>query len=73
MLLLEKVPKNQFPNSLVIIPIEELEAWLLTDKEALREVFRLKNYLKYEKTLKKFRRQRSICEISRGHTGRKDI
>lgn len=41
-LLLKKVPKEQFPNSLVVIPIEELEAWLLSDEVAVRDVFGLK-------------------------------
>lgn len=41
-LLLKKVPKKQFPNSLIVIPVEELEAWLLSDEAAVREVFGLK-------------------------------
>lgn len=40
-LLLKKVPKAQFPNALIIIPIEELEAWLLSDESAVRDVFSL--------------------------------
>ena len=40
--LLERVPKNVFPNSLIVVPIEEIEAWLLSDESAVREVFGLK-------------------------------
>lgn len=37
----KKVPKDKYPNSLIIIPIEELEAWLLCDESALAAVFAL--------------------------------
>lgn len=40
-LLFKKLPKSLFPNSHVVIPIEELEAWLLSDEAAIRDVFRL--------------------------------
>lgn len=40
-LLLKKLPKAQFPNSHIVIPVEELEAWLLCDSKAIRDVFRL--------------------------------
>jgi hypothetical protein len=36
-----KVGKFEFPNSLVVIPIEEMEAWLLTDPAAIKKVFGL--------------------------------
>ncbi|MFV0678400.1 DUF4276 family protein [Variovorax sp. tm] len=39
----KKIPKDQFPNSLIVIPVEELEAWLLSDENALRDVFSLKS------------------------------
>ncbi|MFM0565797.1 DUF4276 family protein [Paraburkholderia sediminicola] len=39
--LLKKVPSSTFPNSLIVIPKEELEAWLLSDANALKEVFSL--------------------------------
>lgn len=37
----KKVHPNIFKNSLIIIPIEELEAWLLSDSEAIKQVFSL--------------------------------
>lgn len=37
----KKLPQKDFPNSLIVIPIEELEAWLLSDAEAIRQVFSL--------------------------------
>ncbi|WP_179888136.1 DUF4276 family protein [Marinobacter sp. LV10R520-4] len=36
-----KVGKDQFPNSLIVIPIGEMEAWLLTDPAAIKKVFGL--------------------------------
>jgi hypothetical protein len=41
-----KVPPQEFPNSVVIIPVEELEAWLLADEAAISAVFTLKQKLK---------------------------
>ncbi|NVO00043.1 MAG: DUF4276 family protein [Geobacteraceae bacterium] len=41
-LLLKKVPKEQYPNAFIVIPIEELEAWLLSDEHAIQSVFGLK-------------------------------
>jgi hypothetical protein len=38
----QKIPQTKFPNSLIVIPIEELEAWLLSDADALKSVFSLK-------------------------------
>lgn len=37
-----KIPKEKYPNSLIVIPIEELEAWLLSDEAAIQSVFSLK-------------------------------
>jgi hypothetical protein len=39
----KKLPQHKFPTALIVIPIEELEAWLLSDEEALRNVFSLKS------------------------------
>lgn len=36
-----KVGKDDFPNSIVVIPIEEMEAWLLVDPVAIKTVFGL--------------------------------
>ena len=41
--LLKKVPEKTYPNSLIVIPIKEIEAWLLSDEKAIKEVFNLKN------------------------------
>ena len=38
----KKIPQAIFPNSLIVIPIEELEAWLLSDVSAIKSVFSLK-------------------------------
>lgn len=40
-LLRDKVPENRFPHSVIIIPVEELEAWLLSDPEAIKLTFSL--------------------------------
>lgn len=37
-----KVCKEDFPNSIIIIPVEELEAWLLTDTKAIKSAFNLR-------------------------------
>lgn len=37
----KKVPPEKFPNSLIVIPIEELEGWLLSDANAIKQVFNL--------------------------------
>lgn len=37
----KKIPASKFPNSLIVIPIEELEAWLLSDSAAIQSVFSL--------------------------------
>jgi hypothetical protein len=39
--LLTKVPIEKFPKSFIVIPIEEIEAWLLSDVVAVRDVFGL--------------------------------
>ncbi|MEJ2065754.1 MAG: DUF4276 family protein [Reinekea sp.] len=40
--LLKKVPEKTYPKSLIVIPIEEIEAWLLSDEKAIKQVFNLK-------------------------------
>ncbi len=37
----KKVCKGEYPNSIIVIPIEELESWLLSDSEAIKQVFNL--------------------------------
>ena len=37
----KKLPAIEFPNALIVIPVEELEAWLLSDTEAIRLAFAL--------------------------------
>jgi hypothetical protein len=44
--LLNKVPSKEFPNALIVIPIEEMEAWLLADEAAITKTFALKHPLK---------------------------
>ncbi|MES9852474.1 MAG: DUF4276 family protein [Candidatus Thiodiazotropha sp. L084R] len=40
--LTKKVSKDTHPNSIIVIPVEELEAWLLSDMKAIKKVFRLR-------------------------------
>ena len=42
LLIEKKVSKKKFPNSCIVIPIQELEAWLLSDRNAIQSVFNLK-------------------------------
>jgi hypothetical protein len=37
----KKLPPKDYPNSFIVIPIEEVEAWLLSDAEAIQKVFDL--------------------------------
>lgn len=37
----KKLPALDFPNALIVIPIEEIEAWLLSDAQAIRHAFAL--------------------------------
>ncbi|MEH6458820.1 DUF4276 family protein [Chitinimonas sp. JJ19] len=37
-----KVSQLKFPKSLIVIPVEEIEAWLLSDENAIKDVFSLK-------------------------------
>jgi hypothetical protein len=39
----KKVPAEKYSCTAIIIPIEELEAWLLSDKEAIAKAFQLNN------------------------------
>jgi len=41
-LLENKICPKEYPNSLIVIPVEELESWLLSDSEAIKNVFGLK-------------------------------
>ena len=36
-----KLPPKDYPNTLIVIPIEELEAWLLSDGGAIQKAFSL--------------------------------
>lgn len=38
----KKIRKDEYPHSIIVIPIYELEAWLLADSKAIKEVFNLK-------------------------------
>lgn len=40
--LVEKLSPKRFPNAIIVIPVEELEAWLLCEPEAIRATFNLK-------------------------------
>lgn len=40
--LLAKIPPAKFPKSVIVIPIEEMEAWLLSDSNAIKRTFNLK-------------------------------
>lgn len=39
--LLSKIDHAHSEKSIIIVPVEELEAWLLSDEKAIKEVFRL--------------------------------
>lgn len=39
----DKINVNENKNSLVVIPVKELEAWLLTDVKAISTTFKFKN------------------------------
>ena len=41
LILSSKVNENEYPNSIIIVPVEELEAWLLSDGNAIKTVFKL--------------------------------
>lgn len=38
----KKICRKAFPKSIIVIPTEELEAWLLSDPDAIKSVFGLK-------------------------------
>ena len=44
--LLKQVPKKDFPKAAIVIPVEELEAWLLADEVAISTVFSFKKEMK---------------------------
>lgn len=48
-----KVPKSIFPNSVIIIPVEEIEGWLLSDIGAISKVF----------SFDKIPKIKSFCEL----------
>ncbi|MBI3478788.1 MAG: DUF4276 family protein [Nitrosomonadales bacterium] len=39
--LVAKVPPEKYPNTIIVIPIQEMEAWLLSDATAIKSVFNL--------------------------------
>lgn len=39
--ILSKVTRVKFPRSIIVIPKEEIEAWLLSDAKAIKDVFKL--------------------------------
>ena len=60
--LLKKVSKDKFPTSLIVIPIEELEAWLLSDEEAIKSVFTLKSKPKRYKNCEAIKSPKEVLE-----------
>lgn len=48
-----KVCPREYPNSLVVIPSEELEAWLLADVHAIKTVFKLTSDIKLPNDVEK--------------------
>lgn len=44
-----KIAKKDFPNSVIVIPVEEMEAWLLSDPQAIKKVFSLQKVPKINK------------------------
>ena len=46
-----KVCPTEYPNSLIVIPVQEIEAWLLSDSLAIKKVFNLSATPKIRKNL----------------------
>lgn len=44
--LTEKIKNSSFKNTLIVIPIEELESWLLSDISAIKDLFSIKEKIK---------------------------
>lgn len=42
----EKIKTTGFRNALIVIPIEELESWLLSDLDAIRKIFSIKEKIR---------------------------
>ncbi len=70
-LLNEKVPKGKYPNSLIVIPVKELEAWLLTDSLALQKAFKLEKKPKPRKLVEKIDSPKEYLKKLIWKTGRK--
>ena len=49
-------------RSLVLIPIEELEAWLLTDKHAIRDVFKMRRLPKIPRNTERIKDPKEFLE-----------
>ncbi|WP_312933916.1 DUF4276 family protein [Pseudomonas sp.] len=41
-----KIELTGFKNTLIVIPVEELESWLLSDMEAIKEIFSIQKKIK---------------------------
>lgn len=54
-----KLPNNEFPKSVVVIPVEEIEAWLLTDMEAIKGTFSLQVTPKKSRMLRRYRTRKA--------------
>ena len=66
-----KLSKSKFSNSLVVIPIEEMEAWLLSDENAIKTVFSLKTVPKRYKNCEEVKSPKEEIERVVWSLGRK--
>ena len=39
----DRISKKEYPNAFIIIPVQEIEAWLLSDPAAIKQVFNLQS------------------------------